>query len=73
MECIRLAMDTSIDEFFDEHLQKVLGASPTTAELGSWYPARSKVDVSVTTKVPGLPRMEGSAVIAVTPEGRATQ
>ncbi len=32
-----MAVDTSVDEFFDEQLQRVLGAPPTTAETGSWY------------------------------------
>ena len=33
-----LATDTSIDEFFDEHLGRVLGAPPAGAPAGSWYP-----------------------------------
>jgi len=32
-----MAVDTSIDEFFDERLHRVLGAPPPTAETGSWY------------------------------------
>jgi hypothetical protein len=32
-----MAVDTSIDEFFDERLGRVLGAPPATAETGSWY------------------------------------
>ncbi len=73
MERARLGIDTSIDEFFDEHLEKVLGASPATAEAGSWYPARSNVVVRVTDKVPDLPRMRGSTVLAANTGGRATQ
>src|SRR5438093_9613342 len=32
-----MAVDTSIDEFFDERLQRVLGAISATGENGSWY------------------------------------
>jgi hypothetical protein len=35
---LEMAVDTSIDEFFDERLYRVLGARPPTAETGSWYP-----------------------------------
>lgn len=43
-----MGIDTSIDEFFDEHLQRVLGAPAAAAERGSWYPAPSKAFVDAT-------------------------
>jgi len=54
--CVWLGVDTSIDEFFDEQLQRVLGPSPATAEAGSWYPAPRKPVVGVTDQAPDSPR-----------------
>jgi len=53
-----LGVDTSIDEFFDDHLQRVLGASPETAESGSWYPVPRKVVVGATVEIVDLPRVD---------------
>jgi hypothetical protein len=61
---VRLAIDTSIDEFFDEHLQRVLGAPPATPEEGSWYPAPSKVVAGATDEVPDLPKVDEGTVRA---------
>jgi len=49
-----VGVDTSIDEFFDEHLQRVLGASPATAEVGSWYPGPSNACEGTVGRVPVL-------------------
>lgn len=67
-----MGMDTSIDEFFDEHLQQVLGASPATAEVGSWYPASINVVARVTDEVPDFPRMEEDTVCVAKSGDRAT-
>ena len=48
-----MAVDTSIDEFFDERLQRVLGAPPVTAEAGSWYTgAPTETDRGSSDQVP---------------------
>ncbi|MGH7254628.1 MAG: hypothetical protein ACREI3_02520 [Nitrospirales bacterium] len=56
-----MGIDTSIDEFYDEHLQRVLGASPAAAEAESWYPAPSKSVAGATAEVPDLPRVDDGA------------
>lgn len=45
-------VDTHIDEFFDEQLDRVLGAPPPGADTGSWYPASGKAVVKGTVMVP---------------------
>ena len=48
-----MAIDTSIDEFYDERLQRVLGAPPVTAEADSWYPgAPTEADRGSSDQVP---------------------
>ena len=65
-----MGVDTSIDEFFDEQLQRVLGASPATAEVGTWYPGPSKAFVGVTDQAPDLHGVdEDAGRAAKSPEG----
>lgn len=70
-----MGVDTSIDEFFDEHLQRVLGASPATAETGSWYPAPTQAIVGGKDEVPDPPRVDEGNVRAgvVTHPGGGSQ
>jgi len=65
-----LSVDTSIDEFFDEHLQRVLGASPEAAEKESWYPASSDAAAGATDEVPDLPGDHQGTALAGTRTGR---
>ena len=65
-----MGVDTGIDEFFDDHLQRVLGASPVTAEKGSWYPASSDAAAGATDEVPDLPGAHQGTALAGTRTGR---
>ena len=55
-----MGVDTSIDEFFDERLKRVLGAPPETAGAGFWYPAVSPEKVSGASSEASRQPREGS-------------
>jgi len=64
-----MGVDTSIDEFFDERLQRILVVPGVAAESGSWYPPTPTETVrGPSDEVPDQP-LVGSDLLPVNQSG----